>query len=397
MSMNNTNEELSRLSDVIGMIYEGATDPSRWTKDILPGVSEYIQAPKCAMFTPLHPPQLGGFHFLHGISQEIDDLRQTVYREEDIWTKAGLEKGVLWEGNVVTGTELVSHEQLIESKWYKGFLSRDPGLMHLMTSIVSGLEAKTSMPAACSFFRGFDAPAFGEADRNRLRLVLPHLSRSLGIMQHIRSAELTVATSLAALDRLPSGVFLIDAAREVTFANRVAQHMLENGDGLRLKKLTRSSGLGQLVADNELANRAISAALCSTLSRDPYGIEHFSNCVVVPRTSGDTAYALQFSSLGSQTEFGAGNAASAIVLLTSEAQQFEVDPVLLQSAYGLTSAEARVAIALLECSSAQEVADYLGTSFHTVRTQIREIYTKLCVDSRARFVKLMLGLAKHRQ
>jgi DNA-binding CsgD family transcriptional regulator len=70
---------------------------------------------------------------------------------------------------------------------------------------------------------------------------------------------------------------------------------------------------------------------------------------------------------------------------------------LLQNAYGLTQAEARVAIALLECSSAQEVADYLGASFHTVRTQIREIYTKLGVDSRARFTKLMLGLAKHRQ
>lgn len=67
---------------------------------------------------------------------------------------------------------------------------------------------------------------------------------------------------------------------------------------------------------------------------------------------------------------------------------------LLQSAHGLTPAEARVAIVLLEGSSAKGVANYLDVSFNTVRTQIKEIYAKLGVDSRARFVKLMLELAQ---
>ena len=90
---------------------------------------------------------------------------------------------------------------------------------------------------------------------------------------------------------------------------------------------------------------------------------------MVPRSSGGSAYALHFSALGNQNKFGSGSAASDIVFLTDEAQQFEVDPLLFQSACGLTSAESRVAIVLLECNSAQAVADYLGTSFHTVRSQ----------------------------
>ncbi|MBI3479105.1 MAG: hypothetical protein HY016_01925 [Nitrosomonadales bacterium] len=32
--MDCNNEELTRLSELIGLIYEGATDPTRWTKDI---------------------------------------------------------------------------------------------------------------------------------------------------------------------------------------------------------------------------------------------------------------------------------------------------------------------------------------------------------------------------
>lgn len=74
-----------------------------------------------------------------------------------------------------------------------------------------------------------------------------------------------------------------------------------------------------------------------------------------------------------------------------------ISPELLQKTHGLTPAEARVAIALLEGSSAREVANYLGVSFNTVRTQIKEIYAKLGVNSRANFIKLMLGLAQQRQ
>lgn len=71
-----------------------------------------------------------------------------------------------------------------------------------------------------------------------------------------------------------------------------------------------------------------------------------------------------------------------------------IRPALLQGTYGLTPAEARVAIALLEGSSAREVADYLNVSPHTVRTQLKQIYAKLGVDTRARFVKRMLELTQ---
>ncbi len=71
-----------------------------------------------------------------------------------------------------------------------------------------------------------------------------------------------------------------------------------------------------------------------------------------------------------------------------------IRPELLHSAYGLTPAEARVAIVLLEGSSARNAAVYLNVSPHTVRTQIKQIYAKLGVDTRARFVKLMLELSQ---
>ncbi len=394
--MNRGNQELTRLSELIGLIYEGATDPSRWTKDILPAVAEYIEAPGCCLFTVLHHPLNDGYFFIHGIAQEQIDLYASKYRSEDVWIGAATEKNLVFEGSVILGEELVPRELLLESKIYKECLSRDKNMAQLMTSVVFGQESDNSMPAIFSFFRGLHHPTFGEEDRTRLRLVLPHLSRSLGVMQRLRSAELTVATTLAALDRLSPGVLLIDGNGAVAFANRSAQCMLENGDGLRLRKLTHAVGLGDLVAEDAKSSKSISEAISATLNRDPFATPHFSQCVTVPRTSGVASYTLQFSVLGEHNEFGGeGGAYAAIVFIADGAQEVHVDPVLLQSAYGLTQAEAKAAVMLLEAHSAQDAADNLGISLHTVNTQIKQIYSKLGVDTRTRFVKLMMGLASH--
>ncbi|MXS78611.1 hypothetical protein ABF87_11730 [Nitrosomonas sp. JL21] len=47
-------DELTHLNKLIGLIYDGATDSVRWTKEILRALTEYIQAPECILFTPSH-------------------------------------------------------------------------------------------------------------------------------------------------------------------------------------------------------------------------------------------------------------------------------------------------------------------------------------------------------
>jgi DNA-binding CsgD family transcriptional regulator len=395
--MDRNNDELTRLSHLIGLIYEGATDPSRWTKDIMPAVAEYLEAPACILYSALHTPQNGGYFFLHGITQEHVDHYVHKYYDEDMWKIAMAEKNLYLEGSVVIGDDLVPRALLLASNFYKECLSRNENMVQLMTGIVFGMESTTSVPAVCSFFRGLRHPNFGEEDTRRMRLVIPHLSRALGVMQRLQTAELTVATSLAALNRLASGVLLLDGSGAVTFANHAAQRMLEEGDGLRLRKLALTTSLGDLIAENDTVNQSIREAISATLNHDPYATPHFSKYITVLRTSGLASYTLQFSALGDHNEFAAGSGAyTTIIFIADGARDVEIDPDILQSAYGLTPAEAKVAVTLLDSSSAQEVATKLGTSPHTVNTQIKHIYTKLGVDTRTRFVKLLLGLARHR-
>lgn len=391
--MKDTQEELTRLSDLIGLIYEGTTLPGRWTESILPAIARYIQAPECILFTPSHTPQNGGYFFMHGIAQDHIDLYLNKYIHTDVWVRAGVERNQFLESNIIIGEELVPREQLLQSVIYKEYLCRDPNMAQLLSGVIFATDSADSIPTVCSFFRSFHHSDFGEQERERMKLILPHLSRSLGVMQRLHTAELTMASTLAAFNRLPTGVLLIDSTGEVQFANHAVEHILDNGDGLRLNKRPCSTGLGQFSADNPLSQRALTAALRATLTIDPCSTEHFSDSVIIPRPSSQAIYKLQFSALAGQSEFGVGGKFAAIIFVTDSAQQMAVDPTWLVNTYGLTPAEARVAVIMLECGATQEVADYCNISLHTVRSHLKQIYTKLGVDTRARFVKLMLGLA----
>ena len=375
------------------MIYEGTTLPGRWTESILPAIARYIQAPVCILFTPFHAPQNGGYFFLHNMGQDYIDLYMSKYIHADVWALSLVERNQFLESNIIIGEEVVPREQLLSTVFYKEFLCHDPKIAQLVSGMVFGTDSADSIPTVCTFFRGFHHPEFGEQERERMKLILPHLSRSLGVMQRLRVAELTATSTLAAFNRLSTGVLLTDSTGEIRFINKVAESMLNNGDGLRLNKRPYSTGLGQLTADDSLAQRALSAALRATLTVDPCDTEHFSDSVIIPRSLSKAIYTLQFSALAGQSEFGVDGKFAAIIFVTDSAQRVEVDPNWLVNAYGLTPTEARVAIVMLKCGATQEVADYCNISLNTVRTHVKQIYVKLGVDTRARFVKLMLGFA----
>ncbi|WP_171939418.1 LuxR C-terminal-related transcriptional regulator [Herbaspirillum rubrisubalbicans] len=390
-------QELTRFSELVDLIYEGATAPGDWSRRILPAVAHYLDAPSCILYSTHHTPQDGGYFFLHGIDQEHVDQYIQKYYDVDVWKMAMQERNLYSTGNVLIGDELVERSRLLESDFYKQCLSRNQNMAQVLAGIVFGKESSTSLPTVCSFFRGMHHPDFDQIARTRLGLLLPHLSRALGVMQRLRCSELTLATSLEALDRLPSAVLLLDHQGRVGFANGAAKNMLTLGDGLYLRRLNRTVETYELVGETSAVNKAIKIAIDSTLNASPLEIRHFSKSLAVPHLSSTENYVLQFSALGMHNEFGGEDSMfAAIIFISDGAARVRIDLDTLQAVYGMTPMEARVAASLVEHESAKEVADFLGISANTVRTHIQNIYAKLSVDTRTRFVKVMLGTANGR-
>ncbi len=58
-------------------------------------------------------------------------------------------------------------------------------------------------------------------------------------------------------------------------------------------------------------------------------------------------------------------------------------------------AEVRVAIALLECSSVQKVANHLNISPYTVRTHLKHIFTKLNINPDSELYEMKVETINH--
>ncbi len=386
-------KELAHLSELIDAIYQGATDPSRWNAT-LPAIADWVKAPRALLFTPQHHPDKDGFSFNHAIPEQFTQRWAAKYHKVDVWAKRATERGLLKEGNIINGDDdLIPLEELRQTEVYQ--ILSEFGMVHLLSTVVLGLDPAQNIPwGACALYRSEGEGRFAGYERDRLAMLSPHLSRSLGVMSRLRDLELKVASSLGALDRLSVAVLLFGARGQISFANRAALRILGEEDGLRLRHFVNNSSLGEIVADDSNSHSALTSAIFKTLSPDLH-TEHYSHAVTVPRLSGRPKYTLNFSALAVQNEFGSGtHAPRAIAFITDNAEPIRLDGELLKKTYGLTPAELRLTEIMTECPTIEEAATRLSLSGHTVRSQLRSVYMKTSTNNRAMLMRLIMSLSQ---
>lgn len=390
---NHTTAELARLGELIDNIYQGATEPNCWNA-ILPKIADWVSAKCGLLFTPLHPPDKGGFYFNYGIPETVMHLWSTRWHGEDILANAVMQRGLFVENKVLLGEEIVPFEQMQQAPIWRE-LNHPNQIDHFLVGFLFDFASSIGLPTAINFYRSVKEGPFTPEERDRLLIVMPHISRALGVMAKLRDADLKVAANLSALDRVASGVLLFNAQGAVTFANSAARRILEAEDGLQLRHHHDTSSTGFLAAGDRKTQDALFRAIEGAISPDIMNIEHFSRAVPVPRPSGRQAYTLNFSSLGMQNEFGTGtDAPCAIAFLTDSAEPIRLDHELLKRTYGLTPAEIRVAESLTESLANKEIAKMLDLSTCTVRTQLNSIYIKTNVTSRTGLMRLLVSLSQ---
>lgn len=336
-----TQSELKQLSELIELIYQGITDPNIWAT-VAQAISEWIGSNIAMIFTPLHDIELDGFCVSYNISPQSMLLYGTKYQEHDIWINRANEQGLITTGNVLRDQQLVTEEEFLASKIYREFLVTRPEkelMGRLLTGIVFSETDATAPTVICAFHRALDNP-FTEYEVDKLNLLIPHLSRSLGVMFRLRNAEFKVANSFVAIDVLPNAVLLIAADGGVAFANLSAKKLLAENDGLTLKARFNAPTVMDLKAQDSNANQMLTQAIQNLLNPDIISVQHFSRAVSIPRLSGKPPYIFNFSTLPTENQFGIGpHAPRAILFINDSTKPIQLNLDLLKSTYGLTKAE----------------------------------------------------------
>ena len=372
--------------ELVGHIYDAAMDADKWP-GILQKVGQFMQASKAVLFTNLHLPSQGGFYFTWGIPQAVSQQYFDHYQPYDVWTQVGIQKEIFQEGNVTLGTELVPHQQFLESKIWRELLMQ-ADMARLCTGVVFGIDNQYAMPVGVSLFRGVDEPSFDEQDRQKLQRLLRHFSRALGVMFQLRDADLQIAASRTALDGLRSGVILLNAQAEILLANQAAQRILQSQDGLT------ASENNTLITQCAETQAALQQILQTCLQRDLMEVPHFSQSISINRPSGKAAYKLFFSRLPEHHDFVAQPSSSqAMLFITDTEQPLKISAELLKTTYGLTDAEIKLAQQCLINDSMPAITTALNLSENTIKTQLASIYQKCGIHHRAELMKVLMALA----
>ncbi|MDI4234587.1 helix-turn-helix transcriptional regulator [Bradyrhizobium sp. Arg237L] len=228
---------------------------------------------------------------------------------------------------------------------------------------------------------------FDADDIAALRTLVPHLVTALNVAHKLAAAELRAAGARAALDRLEVSVILVDAAARILFANRSAEAILSGNDGLGVdrdgvracsRNITRV--LHRLIA---------SCADATTINGEPGG------SIELPRGEGCRPQHVVVAPFRANAEqidtawFGTALPV-AILIVTDPERERRMRKEHLRRRFGLTSAEADVALEILEGDGRAASAARLGIAATTVRAHLSHIFEKTGVHRQAELVRLLM-------
>lgn len=303
------------------------------------------------------PPELAFSYFT---DEMLGFYAEHELYHDDLWSNLAIEQGRF--GTVLAIDDYISRDAFRRTRMFNECFRRfgdDTGVclgavMPLATGMVS-----------IGAHRAIDAAPFGAEEAARLEEILPHIRRLVRAREALALARGQAAAAESVLDVLSPAVMLVDAAGRMRFANVQAQEMLQAGDGLSLLR-------GALSADApSCAARLEQAIRTAALRREGQG-----DALVVARPSGSPAYRLIVLPHPPRS----GGPSLALVLIDDPARR---DPGLawrLTRMFGMTEAEADLAVRLLDGLSPEEAADARDVRVSTVRSQIKSLLTKTETD-----------------
>jgi DNA-binding CsgD family transcriptional regulator len=196
------------------------------------------------------------------------------------------------------------------------------------------------------------------------------------IEQQRESPALTVMLARA-LDALDCALLIVDDEGRIEYRNHVATGLLGRSHG------------GLMLADGKLSakRRRLREALANAIRRVCAELEPSGLCVPLEGTPPERWLRLVVAPIYFGAAVG-GVSRAAVWIMNTESPSAPREE-LLAALFGLSRAEARLAICMLKGHSAAECARSAGVGVATIRSQLHSIFTKTGVKRQGQLVAML--------
>ena len=217
---------------------------------------------------------------------------------------------------------------------------------------------------------------FSGKEHELIDTVLPHLVRALRLNRSLYEMSSENRAFASVLEHLPIGMLVMDCESRVYAKNRRFDALLVDQGALNIRA-------GHLAVSNAEDHKLLSSML-----REVANASADSTQGQALRLSGQSPVSLMVLPLYSDEHLH--TRPRVIVFVASSANQLEIEPSHLQAIYDLSKAESRLTIALVNGLSLDEISEQYHVSKHTLRTQLKSIYTKTSSSRQAELVVKVL-------
>lgn len=371
---------------LVGLIYRGALETQPW-QSALPALREALDAQVASLvlrppsendrgviLNSLRPDPECGESDVH--LADPNDWEVTAYREQFFALDPFVNLPV---DRVVALEDILPDDKLTRSDYYLHYL-QPSGLFRILgvdTAEPGGMLARLRLS------RRQNEARFSRRERGLLELITPHLRLAIEIYARLNRMTSERDLYAGAVDQLSVATIILDEQGRLLNTNAVARALLEEADGLSQRDQ-------RLHIDGRALNRSLEEAL-DAINRSRKGDETSVVRVLrVPRSAGRSDLGLVIRPVPT-SEWSEGQSSPCAAVFIS-------DPDLRESAsqqslaelFGLTPAEANLALLLARGLKLAEVSEAQNISQHTARAQLKSIFAKTGVSRQAELVRLIL-------
>lgn len=369
----------ARLDHLIGLLYDAAAAPELWPT-ALEAVGDALGG--CALVMSILSPREG---VKFAATVRIDpDYRALIERR---YASPETNPLVAAMPRLPAAVPVVREAILPDREYLRGELYnevfRPQHLAHAAVACVLRTPDHT-VPLGIVRQAGNERP--DRHDLDLLGRLLPHMQRSVQLYLRLASLEARWSAAEEALDHLPFGVILVDARGKVLFLNRSAEAVIAAADGLTVRE-------GMLLAATSEDTRALGRLVSEAAATGSGAGTSPGGAMALSRPSMSTPLPVLVAPLRGQWTLLAERRAAAAVFVTDPERCATVPGRQLVELFGLTPAEAQLAVALLAGKRLNRIAADRGVRLPTVRNQLRAVLAKTGTGRQAELVRLLAGLA----
>lgn len=365
------------LLELVGDIYDSAIEPSKWPS-ALERVGRLLDSESVAItLNSIHEPP--GFQMR--AQWNIDPGLEAAMLEN--YPLNPLVTAIYYYGvdEPFSLLSYVDEAQLKSTRFYANTL----GKFGILDSGVCLLAKSVSQFGSISIQRAEDKPPFGEADFALMRRLVPHIRRAAFIGELLEARSLERDMLSATLETLRVGIVLTDETGRIIHANSAAFRLIKDSSALHSNSTTLAARNLESAIDLSQAIAAAGSGTSVDIPRTGIAIalraqdQHDLAAWVLPLDS------------GLRKDLGGEFTARVAVFLREMGDTSPIPAELFVRRYGITPAECRVLLLIVQGKTTQEAAEALGISLATAKTHIARLLDKTGTERQVDLVRLAMS------